>query len=77
MKDVSNPLKFILGEPGTGKSHVCMALAKKYTEELMYDKIFYLIPRDKEAFKQFVQKSFREQFEIDLELENPPVTRKF
>ena len=65
LDDIKNPFKFIIGEAGTGKSYVCMALAKKYIEQLGFHKVFYLIPEHKKACKKFVEKTLRQEFLID------------
>ena len=65
--DDENPLKYIIGEAGSGKTHVCMAIVKKYLDKMKYQKIFYVIPKHKEEFRKFIKVKMKTQFEIDEE----------
>ncbi|XP_075240335.1 uncharacterized protein LOC142335873 isoform X2 [Convolutriloba macropyga] len=65
--DEENPLKYIIGEAGSGKTHVCMAIAKKYLDKMKYQKIFYVIPKHKEQFRKFIEVKMKTQFQIDVE----------
>ena len=63
--DEENPLKYIIGEAGSGKTHVCMAIVKKYLDKMNYHKIFYVIAEHKKAFLEFVKEKLKSLFQID------------